>query len=130
MTTVTLSTEAIQAVVQDYFAATRSMDGEAWVATFAPDGVCYDPASPPLHGHTALRGFFQQITGLFDRVGLQEEFMSIQGNEVAVKWIGRGVSKNGREVTFAGIDIFEINDQGKIQVVKGYWDPVAMMAAL
>ncbi|MGC8712846.1 MAG: hypothetical protein ACP5RH_10685 [Leptodesmis sp.] len=42
MTTVTLSTEAIQVVVQDYFAATRSMDGEAWVATFAPDGVCYD----------------------------------------------------------------------------------------
>lgn len=130
MNTVTLSTKAIQTVVRDYFAATRSLDGEAWVATFAPDAVSYEPGSPPLQGHTALRGFFQQIAGLFDRVGLHEEFMSIQGNEVAVKWTGRGVSKDGREVTFAGIDIFEINDQGKIQVIKGYWDPAAMMAEL
>lgn len=130
MTTVALSPEAIRSVVQDYFAATRSLDGEAWLATFAPDAVSYEPGSPPLQGQAALGAYFQQITQLFDQVGLQEEFVSIQGNEAAVKWTGRGVSKSGREVTFAGIDIFEINDQGKIQVVKGYWDPAAMMADL
>jgi steroid delta-isomerase len=47
-----------------------------------------------------------------------------------VKWTGRGTGKNGRTVTFEGIDILEVNAAGKIQTIKGYWDPAAMMAEL
>ena len=42
-----MSTEMIQKAVADYFAATRAMDAQAWVETFAEDGTSYDPAAPP-----------------------------------------------------------------------------------
>ena len=120
----------IHKAVADYFAATRAMDADAWVATFADDAVSYDPAAPPARGHEALRQFFLGIAGAFSRVGLTEDNVFIVGREAAVKWTGRGVGKNGREVIFEGIDIFEINDAGKIQTIRAYWNPAALMAQL
>jgi len=126
-----VSTDAIQKVVSDYFAATRAMDMEAWIATFADNATSHDPVGgPPLEGHNSLRQFFQGIVGAFDRVGLAEDKVFISGNGAAVMWTGRGVGKNGREVTFEGIDVFEVNEEGKIQTLWAYWDPSAMMAQL
>lgn len=126
-----MSTESIETLIADYFAAIRAMDGKTWVATFAEDAVVHDPVDQaPMKGHEQIGQFFQNIAGLFDKVGLQENFVQITGNEVAVKWTGQGVGKNGTEVTFEGIDIFEVNDTGKIQTLRGYWNPSAMIAKL
>jgi len=126
-----MSTETIQKVIADYFAATRAMDSEAWVATFAEDAVSHDPVgAPPLEGKEALRQFFAGITGAFETVGLTEDSVFVAGNGAAVKWTGRGKGRNGREVTFEGIDVFEINEDGLIQQVRAYWNPAALMAEL
>jgi steroid delta-isomerase len=126
-----MSTETIAKAVADYFTAIRAMDASAWVATFAADGVSHDPVgTPPARGHAALRQFFEAIVGAFEKVGLFEDHVFVSGREAAVKWTGRGVGKNGREVTFEGIDIFEINDEGKIQNLRAYWNPAAMLAQL
>ena len=120
----------IQRVVEAYFAATRAMDLDAWLATFAPDAVMYDPSGPPVRGHAALRQFFQGITAAFASVGLTEQAIHLLGSRAATQWVGEGVGKNGRRVKFEGIDVFEINDAGMIQTLWGYWDPAAMMAEL
>jgi predicted ester cyclase len=52
------------------------------------------------------------------------------GNRVGVKFTGRGAGKNGRSVFYEGIGVFEINQEGKIQTMWGYWNPAAMMAQL
>ena len=125
------SAAVIQKAVAAYFAATRAMDPEAWIANFAEEAVTYDPVgSPPTKGHAGLRQFFQTIAGVFDKLGLHEDHVFVSGNGAAVKWTGRGTGKNGYELTFEGIDVFEINEQGKIQKVWGYWDPTAVMAKL
>lgn len=126
-----MSSAAISKVVADYFRATRDMDSEAWLSTFAADAVSHDPVGgQPLEGHDSLRQFFAGIAGAFETVGLTEDSVFIAGNEAAVKWTGRGVGKNGREVSFEGIDVFEFNADGKIQTVWSYWNPAAMMAEL
>jgi len=125
-----MSPEIIQQVIADYFAATRAMNLSAWLATFAEDAISYEPETPPLEGHPALSQFFQNIAGLFEQVGLTEENIFITGNQAAVKWKGQGVGKNGKTVIFAGIDIFEVNNAGKIQKMWAYWSPAAMMAEL
>ncbi len=38
-----ISNEAIATLVTSYFAATRDMDVEAWLATFAEDAISHDP---------------------------------------------------------------------------------------
>lgn len=126
-----MNTTASPKLIQDYFAATRAMDVEAYLASFAPDAVSYDPVGgEPLRGHEALRQFFMGIVTLFDRVGLTEEFVTVAGNEVAVKWKGEGTSKNGKAVIFEGIDIFELNSDGLIQTLRAYWNPIEMMGQL
>jgi steroid delta-isomerase len=126
-----MSPETISRAVKAYFAAIRSMDMEAWIATFAPDAVSYDPVgAPPTAGHDALRQFFSAIVGAFDKVGLTEDQIFIAGNGAAVKWTGRGKGKNGREVRFEGIDIFEFNEEGLIQTMRGYWNPAEVMMQL
>jgi steroid Delta-isomerase len=125
-----MSNETVQKAVAAYFAATRAMDSQAWVETFAEDGTSYDPAAPPATGHDALRLFFDAIVGAFSEVGLTEDSVFVVDSSAAVKWTGRGVGKNGREVIFEGIDFFEINEAGKIQTLRAYWNPATLMAQL
>jgi steroid delta-isomerase len=126
-----MSPEVITRAIRAYFAATRAMDMEAWIATFAPDATSYDPVgAPPTVGHDGLRQFFGAIVGAFEKVGLTEEHVFIAGNGAAVKWTGQGRGKNGRDVRFEGIDIFELNEEGLIQTVRAYWNPAEVMMQL
>ncbi len=126
-----MSPEIISKAVRAYFAATRAMDQQAWVNTFAEDAVSYDPVGAlPTRGHLRLGEFFQTIAGAFKEVGLTEDQIFIAGSSAAVKWTGRGTSKQGRRVHFEGIDVFEIDETGKIQTLHAYWNPAEMVAQL
>jgi steroid Delta-isomerase len=126
-----MSSGSIRQTVADYFTAIRAMDADAWLATFAEDAVSHDPVgAPPAEGHPALRQFFEGIAGAFEKVELFEDSVFVAGDSAAVKWTGRGTGKNGRNVIFEGIDVFEINADNKIQTIRSYWDPSAMMSEL
>jgi steroid delta-isomerase len=126
-----MSPEMISKVIKNYFAALRARDQRAWVNTFAEDGVSHDPVgAPPIVGHEKLAEFFQSITGAFKTVGLTENDVFVAGNSAAVKWTGSGVSHSGKDVRFEGIDVFEINEAGKIKTVHAYWNPAEMVAQL
>jgi len=126
-----MSPETTAKTVKAYFAALRAMDQQAWVNTFAEDGVSYDPVgAPPTNGHQKLGEFFQTIMAAFKEVGLTEDYVFIAGNSAAVKWTGRGTSKQGRAVHFEGIDVFTINEAGKIETLHAYWNPAEMVAQL
>ncbi len=126
-----MSTVTVQQVVASFFAATRDMDVEAWLSTFAEDAVGYDPVgAKPLQGHSDLRQFMQGLMDTFQSIGLTEDFVTVIGNEAAIKWTGRGVGKNGRSVTFEGIDIIKVNEGMRIQTLSAYWDTAALTAQL
>ena len=126
-----MSPEVISKVVKAYFAAIRDMNQNAWVNTFAEDAISYDPVgAPPIEGHQKLGEFFQSITAGFKEVGLTENDVFIAANQAAVKWTGTGISKQGKKVRFAGIDVITLNEAGKIQTLHGYWNPAEMVAQL
>jgi steroid delta-isomerase len=126
-----MSPEIVSQTVKDYFAALRAMDEQAWINTFAEDAISNDPVgAPPIVGHQKIRKFFQSVTAAFKEVGLTENDVFIVGNTAAVKWTGRGISKQGRAVHFEGIDIIQLNEAGKVQTVDAYWNPAEMMAQL
>jgi steroid delta-isomerase len=126
-----MSPEVVSKAVKAYFAALRAMDEKAWVNTFAEDAISYDPVgAPPIVGHQKLGEFFQTIMAAFKEVGLTEDDVFIAGNGAAVKWTGRGISKQGKKVHFEGIDVFEVNEAGKIQTLHAYWNPAEMVAQL
>lgn len=117
--------------VAEYFAAIRAMDVERWVNTFDANAVSHDPVgAPPMHGHEALRQFLTQINSGFDSLALTEDNVFINGNSAAVKWTGKGLGRNGKSVTFEGVDVIECNDAGKSITVYAYWDPGPVMATI
>ncbi|MFN2492734.1 MAG: nuclear transport factor 2 family protein [Pyrinomonadaceae bacterium] len=126
-----MSPEIVSKVIKAYFKALRDMDQEAWVNTFATDAISYDPVgAQPTEGHQRLGEFFETITAPFNEVGLTENQVFVAGNEAAVKWTGSGISKQGRKVHFEGIDVFEINEAGKIQKLRAYWNPAELVSQL
>ena len=125
-----MSPETVQNTVNAYFNAICALDCEAWIATFAADGISYEPGNPPLAGHDMLRAFFNGVAGGFESISMLPDQIFVIGNEAGVKWLASGMGKTGRPARFEGIDVFTLNDEGKIQSVKAYWDPAAMMAQL
>jgi steroid delta-isomerase len=125
-----MSTSTEQTVTE-YFAAIRAMDVERWVNTFTPDATTRDPAgTPAITGHEALRGFLTHILGSFRSIGLYENHVYVSGNSAAIQWTGRAESKSGKQVEFAGIDVIDCNDEGKIVLVRAFWDPAPVFAAI
>ena len=126
-----MSPEVISRTVKTYFAALRAMDQQAWVNTFAENAISYDPVgAPPIEGHQKLGEFFQTVTAPFKEVNLTEDQVFVAGNGAAVKWTGKGTSKEGRTVHFEGIDVFTINNAGKIETLHAFWNPAEMVAQL
>ena len=123
--------DKISRAVRAYFLALRAMDADGFANTFAEDGTTFDPVGTPgITGRDAIREFLQSICKNFKTVGLTEDSIFVAGNGAAVKWTGHGTSNNGREVRFEGIDVFEVNEDGKIQTVRAYWNPAEMIAQL
>ncbi len=117
--------------VAEYFAAIRAMDVERCVAVFAPDAEQQDPVgTPPNIGHAAIRAFFTRIFSGFQLVGLTEDGVFVNGHSAAVKWNGKGVAHNGKSVAFEGVDVLDCDAAGKIVLVRAFWDPAPVMAAL
>jgi steroid Delta-isomerase len=126
-----ISPDRVSRAVRGYFLAIRAMDADAFANAFAEDGTTCDPmGAPPIVGRDGLREFFNSICKNFKSVALTEDAVFVAGNGAAVKWTGKGTSTTGREVNFEGIDVFEINQDGKIQNVWAYWNPAEMIAQL
>ncbi len=126
-----ISPDRISRAVRGYFLAIRAMDADAFANSFAEDGTTCDPmGAPPIAGRDGIREFFNSICKNFKSVALTEDSVFVAGNGAAVKWSGKGTSNSGKEVNFEGIDVFEINLDGKIQSVWAYWNPAEMIAQL
>lgn len=124
-----MQSKLVYYAIEHYFMSTHVADNkvEAMVACFAKDSVCHNPAEgSAIYGQDELRRFFQSMADLFQEITLTATFISVNGNEVAAKWTGQGISKSGKSATFEGIDVFEVNEDGKIQTMKAYWNPAAI----
>ncbi len=73
--------------------------------------------------------FFSGITAAFTSLNLAEEYFFLNGNSAAVKWNGHAVARTGKTIDFEGIDVLDCNDEGKIVMVRAFWDAGAVMAA-
>ena len=117
--------------VAEYFAAIRAMDTDRCVAVFAPDAEQHDPVGAPVNvGHEAIRAFFVGIFTGFRTVGLTENNVFVNGTSAAVKWTGEGIGQNGKPVSFEGVDVIDCNEEGKIVLVRAFWNPAPVMSIL
>ena len=124
-----VATETIQAAVDRYLTVVDALDPDGYAAIFAPDAAFYDPpGQPPLIGREAIRQRVVRSFGSLRQAHTTVDHVFIAGDSVAYVYQSLLTGKNGRSVTIGGIDAFEINADGLIQVARFYWDPTPLRA--
>jgi steroid Delta-isomerase len=119
-----------QTLVDAYFDAIRRKDADAWAACFAADATAHDPANaPPRVGREAQRAFLAGVAALFHELDFRPRRVFPCGPSVAVYFSAHCVANNGKAVEVEGIDCFELDEEGRIRQVLGYWDPSPLFAA-
>jgi ketosteroid isomerase-like protein len=122
---------AVVVAVAAYFDAVRTRQEARWIDAFADDAVVHDPVgSLPAEGAEGLREVWRVLTGPFKSVDMREQAVFYAGSGAAVHWTAKATGINERTVEFAGITVFEVGPDGKIQTVMSYWDPAAVLIDL
>jgi steroid delta-isomerase len=120
------SPEQVRAVVDDYLASFPKKDRDAFLACFADDATQVDPVpSPPNVGKQAIGQFWDNIIAIADTLEPQLDRVSVCGNQAAVVFTMKARSGEGGSAIDI-VDIFEVDDDGKIESLHAYWDPAAM----
>ena len=110
--------------VRNYFATVETLNADAFLGLFAPDGMLEDPVgTPPFCGLRSIRDWFSAFTAGFRRIEIApEEILTGSATEAAAEWTARGETLDGRTIRIEGIAAFRFNDEGKLRQVREYWD--------
>lgn len=126
-------TKAIDAHIQSITHA-MSGDKEAWLANFADDAIVHDPVGVSPHDPTGegFRGkeriaeFWDIMIGSANLIIAPHKRYACGDNIVAVTMTA--TNEMGDLKTFIEMMVtYEVNDEGKVTVLKAHWDLDALM---
>jgi steroid delta-isomerase len=126
-----LTSEQIEAVIEDAFAGLVAFDVQRVVNHFASDAVLEDPVgTPPIQGTQAIAAYLGTFPTLFSEMKLYSLEVIVGGQEAAVKWRLRFKTHSGNVFFLEGIGFFKFNQEGKIQSEKEFFDLEYFLAQL
>ena len=118
-----LTPEQIKAIATEMFNRFAAFDAQGTADMFAPDGTIEDPVgSTPIQGTQAIIAYQQTFPTILDEIRIQSFDVTVAGQECAIKWRLRFKTKTGNVFFVDGIGILKINEQGKIQADREYFD--------
>ena len=118
-----LTPEQIEAIVRDMYNKFAAFDAQGTTDMFAPDGTIEDSVgSTPIQGTQAILAYQQTFPTLLDEIRFQSVDITVGGQEAAVKWRIRLKTKTGNVFFLDGIGIVKVNDNGKIQSDRNFFD--------
>lgn len=116
------SPEQVQGAVDAYVAAYGKNDRDAFLDAFADGGVIIDPVGTPPHaGREAQGAFWDTVHQMTERITFDVKDVVVCGSEAAMVFrIHAGTADTG--IVIDAVDIFEVDDDGKIASMRAYWD--------
>jgi steroid Delta-isomerase len=117
-------------------AAVGSGDREAWLSSYSDDAVLHDPVGgSPLDpegkgiaGRTELERFWD-LTIAPNEISFDVREVHAAGDEAAFVATVSAKFPTGNTVTYDGVFIYAVDDQGRIETLRGYWDLAVVLAA-
>ena len=112
-------------------------DKESWLALFAEDAFLADPVGPsPLdkdgrgyQGKSAIEGFWDKVISKANMNIEASQRIRCANNCAAVLQVTNDLG-GGKKTVVDMIGIYQVNDAGKLQSLKVYWDFDALAAQL
>ncbi len=118
-----LTPPQIEAVIEDAFAGLVAFDVQRVVNNFAPDAVLEDPVgTPPMQGTQAIAAYLETFPTIFSQMKLYSLDIKVRGQEAAVSWRLRFTTRTGTVFFLEGIGFFKLNQDGKIQTEREFFD--------
>jgi steroid Delta-isomerase len=110
-------------VIEDAFAGLVAFDVQQVVNNFASDAVLEDPVgTPAMQGTQAITAYLETFPTLFSQMKLYSLDIKVRGHEAAVKWRIRFTTKTGNVFFLEGIGFFRLNQEGKIELEREFFD--------
>lgn len=114
--------QSLRALVDRYCAAVTAGDLDAIMALFREDAVQRDPANTPPHeGHAAIRAFFEQARAAAQDLRFEALAVHTCGHHAAIDFRVT-VTLDGGAMVISGVEVFTVDDDGRIREVDAYWD--------
>jgi steroid Delta-isomerase len=118
-----LTPEQIEAIVMNMYDKFAAFDAQGTTNCFASDGTIEDSVgTAPIQGTQAILAYQQSFPTLLDELRFQAVDITIGGQEAAVKWRIRLKTKTGNVFFLEGIGIVKVNEDGKIQSARNFFD--------
>lgn len=114
--------EQVRAAVDSYVAAYQQNDRAQLLEAFAPDGAMEDPVGTPPHvGRDAIGAFWDSAHQLAERLSFDVRDVVVCGSEAVMVFQIKAEMGDGGLLIDA-VDVFEVDDDGKITQVKAFFD--------
>lgn len=118
-----LTPEQVEAIVRNMYDKFAAFDAQGTTDCFAPDGTIEDSVgTTPIQGTQAILAYQQSFPTLLAELRFQSVDMTIGGQEAAVKWRIRLKTKTGNVFFLEGIGVVKVNENGKIQSARNFFD--------
>src|ERR1044072_67934 len=118
-----LTPEQVEAIVRNMYSKFAAFDAQGTTDCFAPDGTIEDSVGSSLiQGTQAILAYQQSFPTLLDELRFQSVEITVGGQEAAVKWKIRFKTKSGNVFFLEGIGIVKVNEDGKIQSARNFFD--------
>jgi steroid Delta-isomerase len=86
-----------------------------------PSSTPSPPTAPPHAGREARGAFWDNVHQLTERMTFDVKDVVVCGNEAAMVF-GIHASTGDAGIVLDAVDIFEVDDDGKIASMRAYWD--------
>ena len=117
--------------VRSYFNALNSIDRSAFLSCFSSGAVARDPyGGPVFEGPDGLNKLFDGMERTWSEFGMEPQAAFAGGNRLAVPWATSAVTKKGKRAEFSGVNVFTLDEDGKIIELDAYWNFKAMLAQI
>ena len=114
---------AAEALLTRYLAACETLDLDIITGCFAPRAVVIDPTSPPIRGRPQIRIYFGSLYDDLASLRLTTSPLYGQGAEIACRWQGVALRKDGKAIKYEGVDVFRLTNAPLIFRMQAFWDP-------
>ena len=131
--------KTVEEAARSYFAALSARDPDAMAAAFHPDGVDDIVPLGVFRGPDAVRQVFRELFSAMPDATMTVDRVVADGEVAAVQWrmsgtfTGgpfQGIEPTGKRVELRGCDTVEVDADGLITRITGYYDGAAFARAI
>ncbi|MGH9095456.1 MAG: nuclear transport factor 2 family protein [Acidimicrobiales bacterium] len=116
--------DQVRAAVDAYASALEKRDRDAWLDAFTENASVIDPVpAEPNAGREAIGKFWDGMMAMAERVVVEQRGLHLCGDQAALEYTLTLGPRQGGGMAFAGVEIFTVDDDGKITSAVAYWDP-------